>query len=85
MKKILAVLLLMAGMGVAAHAILTFYLVDNFEDGTFTKWFSFDNVKLSILKNPKSDKKDLVLESCGDNALKILRRHQELVRRRDRD
>jgi hypothetical protein len=71
MKKLLAILAMVVGLGVASNAILTFYLIDNFEDGTFNKWFSFDNVKLSIMKNPKSEKKDLVLESCGDNALKV--------------
>jgi len=70
-KKVLIALILLLGFGVAAMGLLTFYLVDNFEDGAYSKWFTFDNVKLSILKNPKSEKKDLVLESCGDNALKI--------------
>ncbi len=72
MKRLLIAMALIAGLAVASHAILTFYLVDNFEDGTFSKWFAFDNVKLSILKNPKSEKKDLVLESCGENALKVV-------------
>lgn len=71
MKKALVSVFLLAAFAVSAMGILTFYLVDNFEDGTFNKWFAFDSVKLSIFKNPKSDKKDLVLESCGENALKI--------------
>lgn len=73
MKRILLGLILLVGLGAAAGALLTFYLVDNFEDGTYNKWFSFDKVKLSIYKNPKleKEKKDLILESCGENALKI--------------
>ena len=71
MKKIFAVFALLIMFSMAAMGVLTFYLVDNFEDGAFSKWFTFDNVKLSIFKNPKSDKKDLILESCGENALKV--------------
>ena len=71
MRKYLAALILFLCLGVAAMGLLTFYLVDNFEDGTYSKWFTFDNVKLSIFKNPKSEKKDLVLESCGENALRV--------------
>jgi hypothetical protein len=72
-KKILVGLILLIAMGAAAMGILTFYLIDNFEDGTSNKWFLFDNVKLSIFKNPKleKEKKDLILESCGENALKV--------------
>lgn len=72
MKKFLSVIVLIGFLAVGAGAVLTFYLVDNFEDGTYAKWFSFDNVKLSIFKNPKSDKRDLVLESAGENALSIV-------------
>lgn len=71
MKKVISVLALFVFLGAAAMGMLTFYMVDNFEDGTYSKWFTFDNVKLSILKNPKSEKKDLVLESCGENSLKV--------------
>lgn len=71
MKKYLVALILLLCLGVAAMGLLTFYLVDNFEDGTYSKWFTFDNVKLSIFKNPKSEKKDLVLESCGENSLRL--------------
>jgi hypothetical protein len=72
MKKFLSVIVLIGFLAAGAGAVLTFYLVDNFEDGTYAKWFSFDNVKLSIFKNPKSDKRDLVLESAGENALSIV-------------
>ena len=71
MKKYLVALILLLCLGVAAMGLLTFYLVDNFEDGSYSKWFTFDNVKLSIFKNPKSEKKDLVLESCGENSLRL--------------
>jgi len=70
-KKYLVALILLLCLGVAAMGLLTFYLVDNFEDGSYSKWFTFDNVKLSIFKNPKSEKKDLVLESCGENSLRL--------------
>jgi len=72
-KKVLLGLILLVAFGVSSWGILTFYLIDNFEDGTFNKWFTFDNVKPSIYKNPKLEKgkKDLILESCGENALRI--------------
>lgn len=71
MKKLLMLILLVAGLAAAGWGILSFYLVDNFDDGTYTRWFTFDNVKLSAFKNPKLEKKDLILESCGEYALKI--------------
>ncbi|KAF0133847.1 MAG: hypothetical protein FD145_1057 [Candidatus Saganbacteria bacterium] len=71
MKKLFVIFGLLTVFAVSASAVLTFYLVDNFDDGTFSKWFSFDQVKLSIYNNPKNDKKDLVLESCGEYALNI--------------
>jgi hypothetical protein len=71
MKKLIVLLIILVGGALAAWGLLTFYLVDNFDDGTYSKWFSFDNVKLGIFKNPKLKTRDLVLESCGEYALKI--------------
>jgi len=71
MKKWLAGVMMLGFLATSAFGVLTFYLVDNFDDGTFSKWAPFDNVKLSIMKNPKADKRDLVLESCGEYALKV--------------
>jgi len=71
MKKLIVLLIILIGGALMAWGLLTFYLVDNFDDGAFSKWFSFDNVKLSIFKNPKLKTRDLVLESCGEYALKI--------------
>jgi len=70
-KKLLALSLAFLLMGAASWGLLTFFLVDNFEDQSFSKWFQFDNVELSLYEIPKSEKKDLVLESCGDYALQI--------------
>ncbi|MBI5700402.1 hypothetical protein HZC34_00945 [Candidatus Saganbacteria bacterium] len=55
----------------AANALLTFYMVDNFEDGTFSKWYVFDNIKASAVDNPAKQDKDSIGDSCGDKSLKI--------------
>lgn len=67
---------LIAGLGLLflvsqARGILTFYLVDNFEDGTATKWYAFDHVNIAVDKVPKTIKRDLVVESDGDYLLKV--------------
>lgn len=54
-----------------ARAELTFFLVDNFESNSYSKWFPFGGVQLDIMSNPKLAKRDLVAESCGDYSLKI--------------
>ncbi|MFA4904996.1 MAG: hypothetical protein WC645_00635 [Candidatus Margulisiibacteriota bacterium] len=71
MKKFLAITLGVLFIASQAHGILTFYLVDNFEDGTATKWYAFDRVNLAVDKVPKTVKRDLVVESDGDYLLKV--------------
>ncbi|MBU0574329.1 MAG: hypothetical protein ABIJ26_01075 [Candidatus Margulisiibacteriota bacterium] len=71
MKKftIIAGLFFLFAMSSAAQ--LSFYLIDNFEDGTFSKWFVFDRVQPKIIMPPSVDKKDLIAESCGEYALQL--------------
>jgi len=71
MKRWIAAIVALMVMASVSWGLLTFYLVDNFEDGTFSKWTAFDNAKLSLLKNPKLPKRDLVQESCGEYALEV--------------
>ncbi|MBI5699738.1 hypothetical protein HZC35_05485 [Candidatus Saganbacteria bacterium] len=71
MKKFLAVTFGLLFLASQARGILTFYLVDNFEDGTATKWYAFDRVNLAVDKVPKTVKRDLVVESDGDYLLKV--------------
>lgn len=71
MKKFLVVTLGLLFLASQARGILTFYLVDNFEDGTSTKWYVFDRVNVAVDKVPKTVKRDLVVESDGDYLLKI--------------
>lgn len=71
MKKVIAflcVLFLSAGM---SFALLTFYMVDNFEDGTASKWYIFDKIKTQVVNNPAFNSKDSIASSCGDYSLKI--------------
>ncbi|MFC1496123.1 hypothetical protein ACFL52_01770 [Candidatus Margulisiibacteriota bacterium] len=65
------VILLICAFVTAARADLTFYLVDNFESESYSKWFSFGNLDLNINKNPRTAKHDLVADSCGDFSLGI--------------
>ncbi len=71
MRKILVGSLFIVLMASLAYAQLTFYLVDNFEDGTFTKWYVFDSVKAAVVDNPAKADKDSIAEACGDKSLKI--------------
>ncbi|OGC04235.1 hypothetical protein A2276_06505 [candidate division WOR-1 bacterium RIFOXYA12_FULL_43_27] len=52
-------------------AELTFYLIDNFESGSTSKWFPFGSIDVSAVANPLAKAKDLVAESCGSYMLKI--------------
>lgn len=71
MKKFLIMSVGLLFLACQARGILTFYLVDNFEDGTSTKWYAFDRVNVSVDKVPKTVKRDLVVESDGDYLLKV--------------
>jgi hypothetical protein len=71
MKKLSALVLGILLLAGAAHGILTFYLVDNFEDGTSSKWYAFDRVNVAVAKVPKIAKRDLVIESGGEYLLEI--------------
>lgn len=75
MKKIFVLacvgLILLSGV---AFAQMTFFLVDNFEDGDATRnpeWWKFDNVTLTVVENPESKKIDFVAESCGKYSLQV--------------
>jgi hypothetical protein len=74
-KNLLLVLLLSLFIFVQpAFAQMTFYLIDNFEDGDFTRnptWFNFDNSVLNIVENQKPEKIDFVAESTGKYSLGI--------------
>lgn len=57
-----------------AFCQMTFYLIDNFEDGDFTHnptWFNFDSTNLTIVENQKPEKIDFVAESTGKYSLGI--------------
>ncbi|MBU0686944.1 MAG: hypothetical protein KKB81_03755 [Candidatus Margulisbacteria bacterium] len=78
MKKLinigLTVLLVLAISSVIAYAQMTFFLIDNFEDGDYTRnpeWWKFDNITLEVKDNPKTEKIDFVAESCGTKSLNI--------------
>ncbi len=72
MKRFLFCLFVLLATVSVAHAQLTFYLVDNFEDGTLSKWYVFDNVKAAVIDNPLKDQKDSIGDACGDKSLKIV-------------
>lgn len=72
-NKLLLLLFLLICAG-ASWAQFSFHLIDNFEDGDFSadpKWWRFGDVKAEVLKNPKSDTRDLIAESCGDYSLNM--------------
>lgn len=50
-------------------AELSFYLIENFETNSFSDWFIFDNLNLSISKNV--EKEDRISASCGEYSLLI--------------
>jgi len=65
---------LVLSFGSVSMAQMTFYLVDNFEDGDFSRnpaWFNFDNTILSVVDNQKAEKIDFVADSAGVNSLGI--------------
>jgi len=82
MKKFLAALLFLVfvvpavyGMGAAPEGPSAAYpyLIDNFEDGTYTKdpeWFTFDNLVLNISRNSRLQEGDSsVLANLGEYSL----------------
>lgn len=72
MKKLLVIGLTFATLAGISYGLLTFYMVDNFEDGTISKWYVFNNVQASVVNNPAVNSNDSVSESCGDKSLKIV-------------
>lgn len=72
MKKLLVIGLIFAALAGISYGLLTFYMVDNFEDGTMSKWYVFNNVQASVVNNPAVNSNDSVSESCGDKSLKIV-------------
>lgn len=71
MKKLMLGLCVALFLGVGAFAQLTFFMVDNFEDGVFSKWYVFDNAKVSITANPAKADNDSIGDACGEKSLKI--------------
>jgi len=58
----------------AAWAQMTFFLVDNFEDGNYTQnpeWYTFGNVKAEVVKNQFQSSKDVVAQTAGNSILLI--------------
>ena len=58
-------------LATAAGADLTFYLVDNFESNSASKWFSFGSLSVKPIGNPQMKKRDLIAESCGSYILGV--------------
>ncbi len=61
-------------LALGAVSQFSFYLVDNFEDGDFTKspkWWRFGNLGAEVRQNPSLEARDLIAESCGDYSLKV--------------
>lgn len=58
-----------------SNAQMTFFLIDNFEDGDYSRnpeWFSFDNVELNVVKNNKEKgSPDFISDSCGLYSLQV--------------
>lgn len=69
--KWMLVCLILLMMGTFARGDLTFYLVDNFESGSSSRWFSFGDINVSVAGNPLTGKRDLIAESCGSYLLNI--------------
>ncbi|OGC08606.1 hypothetical protein A2230_03820 [candidate division WOR-1 bacterium RIFOXYA2_FULL_36_21] len=76
MKKIVFCLLVslsVFALAGAPFAKMTFYLIDNFEDNSFSnKWYVFDNVEGTLVDNPGLDIEDSVSEACGEKSLKLI-------------
>lgn len=72
MKKIALFVLFLFAAASIAQAQLTFYLIDNFEDGTYSKWYVFDGIAANVVPNPALKDADSVGESCGEKSLKIV-------------
>lgn len=73
MKKLLILLFVVLFSG-SAFSQFSFYLMDNFEDGNYTKspkWWSFGALKAEVTGNPSQEGRDLIAESCGDYSLRL--------------
>ncbi|NQU18144.1 MAG: hypothetical protein HQ564_08790 [Candidatus Saganbacteria bacterium] len=64
-------LVLFLVLGTVASADLTFYLVDNFESNSASRWFSFGPIEMKVVPNPLNSKRDLIAESCGNYLLNL--------------
>ena len=71
MKRLGLGLGLLLVLVVAAYAQLTFFMIDNFEDGAVTKWYMFDNIKPVVVENPAKADNDSVGDACGEKSLNI--------------
>lgn len=83
MKKVqlafLSVIFAVIFCGMAA-AQMTFFLIDNFEDGDYTRnpeWWAFDGAKIQVQKNPSASKMDFVAQSCGEYSLDVKGRSKD--------
>lgn len=72
MKKVFMVVVFMLLLLGMSYAQLTFYLIDNFEEGSFSnKWYVFDAINASVVNNPGSKEADSIAEACGERSLQI--------------
>lgn len=67
---VFGLVILLASIGLAQFS---FYLIDNFEEGSFDKarWWRFGDLKAEAVRNPKLAERDLIAESCGDYSLNL--------------
>ncbi|MFH1760533.1 MAG: hypothetical protein ABIA63_05470 [bacterium] len=77
MKRALVIgliLFVLFGFSSVVSGQMTFFLIDNFEDGDLSRnpeWWPFDDISPSIVKNVKPTKIDFVAESCGEYSMQI--------------
>ena len=68
-------LLFVIAFSLTSYAAMTFYLIDNFEDGDYTQnmqWYTFGNVKPEVIKNPLIDaKNDFIAQTAGQYILSV--------------
>ncbi|MFC1511484.1 hypothetical protein ACFL5U_03775 [Candidatus Margulisiibacteriota bacterium] len=75
MKKLLLIIGVVLLFGSATFSQFSFYLIDNFESGninTGTKWWGFGALNIKVVENKATANRDLIAESCGDYALRLV-------------
>jgi hypothetical protein len=77
MKKFLAGLFLVSMLLLSSpvFAQMTFYLIDNFEDGDCSQgpgWYTFGTIKPEVIKNPMAgDKTDFIAQTAGQSIVML--------------